>query len=256
MTATAIQRRTFWQALVVEPLDLVKSQPWQVFISTTSVAIMAQFAGHSGLVNPIIGYLLAIGIEWAWLRGMAYDEQAPSRWGAWLSWVAVGIIIVWGILWSLIVYKVIPDPPGVEWGIALAIFHIVPIAILSLCSAMAHRAAHIARHRQQSEAEATRLRFEQEQAAEDARLARWVKAQGVKAEQEANILRTKAEISAARRASRVHATPASDAGNALPESMDAAAQNCPKCGVHIPERGKWLAARRWGRCGACKEATS
>lgn len=251
---TTFRTPTLYEAAIVEPLSLVKSQPYQVMISTTSVVIMASFAGHSGLVPWYIGYVLAVGIEWAWLRGIAYDSQAPSRWGIALSWVAVIIIVLWGGLWSLIVYKVIPDPPGTYWGIGLAIAHIVPIAVLSLCSAMAHRTAHIARHQQQSEADRARLEFEQQQAAEDARLARWIKAQETRAEQEAALLRTKAEIRAAGRASKAHAASASDAADALPESINAGEQKCPGCGAHIESRPKWLAARRWGRCSACKEA--
>lgn len=251
---TTFREPTLWEAVVVEPLSLVKSQLHQVAISTTSVVIMASFAGHSGLVPWFIGYVLAVGIEWAWLRGIASDTQAPSRWGIWLSGTAVFIIITWGGLWSLIVYKVIPDPPGTAWGIGLAIAHIVPIAVLSLCSAMAHRTAHIARHQQQSEADRARLEFEQQQAAEDARLRRWAEAQRIKAEQEADLLRTKAEIRAAGRAAKAHAVAASDAADALPESINAGEQKCPGCGAHIESRPKWLAARRWGRCQACKEA--
>lgn len=42
-----------------------------------------------------------------------------------------------------------------------------------------------------------------------------------------------------------------DAPDAHQASMDAE-QLCPRCSTPIPERAKWLAARRWNRCDACR----
>lgn len=50
----------------------------------------------------------------------------------------------------------------------------------------------------------------------------------------------------------VPAMPAvNDAGDARQISIDAE-QQCPRCATPIPERAKWLAARRWNRCDACR----
>jgi hypothetical protein len=45
-----------------------------------------------------------------------------------------------------------------------------------------------------------------------------------------------------------------DAGDARQVSMDAD-QVCPRCSTPIADRAKWLAARRWNRCDACRGQT-
>lgn len=39
--------------------------------------------------------------------------------------------------------------------------------------------------------------------------------------------------------------------DATPESIDAAPQTCPGCGIEL-DAARWRAARRWGHCAACK----
>ena len=39
--------------------------------------------------------------------------------------------------------------------------------------------------------------------------------------------------------------------NAVPESIDATSNACPKCGASL-DAARWRAARRWGHCKACK----
>ncbi len=178
---TVIHQRSFFDAVIREPLDLAKAQPHQILLSTGSIALMGQFAGSSGVVDPAIGYCIAAGVEWAYLRGLASDSRAPTIWGAILNWSAFGIVVLWGVLWVAGFTGAI-DPHQGGWWLAAA--HVVPIAWLSLCSAQAHRAAMIAeRHaevqqqqaridREHAAAEAQRL-FEIEQAAKDRELERW-----------------------------------------------------------------------------------
>lgn len=181
MTVTTIQQRSFFDAVIREPLDLAKAQPHQILLSTGSIALMGQFAGSSGVIHPFIGYLIAGGVEWAYLRGLASDSRAPTIWGAILNWSAFLIVVLWGVLWVAGFTGAI-DPHQGGWLLAAA--HVVPIAWLSLCSAQAHRAAMIAERRidhqreqdrieyERAAAEAQRL-FEIEQAAKDRELERW-----------------------------------------------------------------------------------
>lgn len=249
MTTAAIPRRSLWDVIIVEPLDLVKAQPHQILLSTGSVAIMGQFAGSSGIVHPLVGYCIAVGVEWAYLRGLASNTRAQTIWGDILNWSAFLIVILWGVLWVGEVMQVIDHPTGFA-GWLLASAHVVPVAWLSLCSAMCHSAAmreearqaaqHVAEERERQRlADEQRRAFELGQAAEDAKLKRWEQAQRVKAEMK----RADAEMPR---------HPASNAGKALPESMNAEQQVCPKCGAQL-DRARWMAAKRWGYCKACKE---
>lgn len=131
--------RSFTDAVFREPIELIKAQPHQALLSTGSVAIMAQFAAHGGIVNWAVGYLIAIGVEWAYLRGLASDSRARSGWGAALNWSAFGIVVLWGILWVATIYGAIPEKPRGALAYVLAAAHIIPIAWVALCSAQCHR---------------------------------------------------------------------------------------------------------------------
>ena len=165
--ASTARERSLIEVVVLEPLALVKAQPHQFLLSTGSVAIMAQFAAHGGIVHPTVGYLIAVGVEWAYLRGLASDARARSWWGDALNWSAFGIVVLWGVLWVSTVYGAISDRPVGAAGVVLAAAHIVPIAWLSLCAAMCHRGALAA-----DETEARRLEEERRAIEREAQAAR------------------------------------------------------------------------------------
>lgn len=184
---------TAMNTIVWEPVELVKAQPHQALISVASVALMAQFAASGGILHPAVGLVLAIGVEWAYLRGLASDAKAATVWGEWLNWSAFGIVVLWGGLWCLKAFGVIPERPVGALAYVMAAAHVVPIAWLSLCSAMTHRASAQLAEQQEREREAQA----REQAARDhearnalhleiereqARLAAWKDAQQFKAD--------------------------------------------------------------------------
>lgn len=158
-------------ALFDEPLQIALDQPHQIAISAGSVAMMAGFAGSVGIVHPAIGLVIAIGIEWAWLRGVASDVARPSGWGVTLNASAFLLAATWGVLWCA---KLLKAFEPTDYGWLLAIIHVVPVVWLSLCSAMCHRikiqedykAAEI---RRAEEAETERARRAMELAAEQRR---------------------------------------------------------------------------------------
>lgn len=182
MTITSSKRLI--DVVLLEPLDLVKAQPHQILLSTGSIALMGQFAGNSGVLDPLIGYLIAGGVEWAYLRGLASDSRAPTRWGDVLNWSAFFVVVLWGVLWVAQFTGAITPHQGGWW---MAAAHVVPIAWLSLCSAQTHRAAARAEHLSDMTAAAAaaelertrdeeRRHFEQEQEAKDRELQRWKEA--------------------------------------------------------------------------------
>jgi hypothetical protein len=192
MTITTIQP-TFFDAVVREPLALAKAQPHQILLSTGSIALMGQFAGSSGILDPLVGYCIAAGVEWAYLRGLASDSRSPTRWGGILNWSAFVIVVLWGVLWVGGFTGAIDVHAGGLWGWLLAAAHVVPIAWLSLCSAQTHRAAVAAEHRAavaEQEKEAARMvadrekrnQFDLAQLEEDRKLERWKEAQRLKSE--------------------------------------------------------------------------
>lgn len=246
-TSATTQLRSLFAVVVGEPLELAKSQPHQVLLSTGSIALMGSFASSSQIVDPLVGYAIAIGVEWAYLRGLASDSRANTRWGSVLNWSAFGIVVLWGVLWCAQQFGAITESAGGWW---LAAAHVVPVAWLSLCAAQCHRAAMAAertilRRREAAETERqARLQAERDALAlemerKQQELALWQQAEETKA-------RLKMQSADARRSMR---------RNAHPERANAEPQNCPNCGVFIESRSAWLAARRWQRCAACKPAT-
>lgn len=242
MTTTA---PSLFAVLIGEPLALAKAQPHQVLLSTGSVAIMAQFAAHSGIVDPLVGYCIAAGVEWAYLRGLASDTKATTWWGDALNWSAFGIVVLWGVLWVATIYGAIPARPAGALAFFVAAAHVVPIAWLSLCSAMCHRAAMLVEHRKvraEEEAERQRrTRIQQEHdlidldaARKRAELKLWEEGQAAKM--------------------RAHNARAKMRGNAHPARANAEAGKCPKCKAELTQ-AQWLAACRWGHCASCKEAS-
>ena len=194
MSTTSIAApRSLFAVVVGEPLELAKAQPHQILLSTGSVALMGQFASHSRIVDPLVGYCIAIGVEWAYLRGLASDSRAGTRWGGALNWSAFGIVVLWGVLWCAQQFGVIDMAALGAGGWWLAAAHVVPIAWLSLCSAQCHRAAMVAERKSATaeqdraraaaeQADATRQAWELAQAEEDRKLERWKDAQRLKVE--------------------------------------------------------------------------
>jgi hypothetical protein len=191
MTTTTAQPN-LWHVVIAEPLSLIAAQPHQALISVASVALMAQYAGSGGIVHPLIGYVVAIGVEWAYLRGLVSDSKAQSFWGAWLNWSAMLIVVLWGSLWCLTSFGALPEKPtgALAWFTAFA--HVAPIAWLSLCSGMCHRSmlAHDARasqaleheaHTRQRQAADERQRIELEAERKRAELLLWEQGQQAKA---------------------------------------------------------------------------
>jgi hypothetical protein len=240
---------TTFQAFVREPFDLALTQPHQMLISSASVAIVASEAAT--LIPYPFNILLAIGAEWAYLRGLISGAGVRTRWAAALNTSAVLLVVLYGSLWGFRSFHLIPDAPPPWAAVLLTIVHIGAIGAVTICSAMLHRAGEDAKaaiRRIAADRETARQRrFEDERDAlalemerKRQELAIWEQGMEAKA-------RLKMQSQNARTKMR---------RDALPASTNAVEQTCPKCATLIEARSAWLAARRWGHCPACKETAT
>lgn len=133
MTTTA---RTF-RAFALEPIELAISQPHQFLISSASVSIVALEAGT--LIPWPANLALAIGAEWAYLRGLISGSGIKTRWAAALNWSAVLLVVLYGSLWGLRQFRLIPEAPAPWLAVLLTAIHIGAIGAVTICSAMLHR---------------------------------------------------------------------------------------------------------------------
>lgn len=253
MTTTAA-RRTIFDAILFEPLELIISQPHQALISSASVFLVAAEARI--LIDPPYNVLLAVGAEWAYLKGLSSGQQVRTRWATALNWSAVLLVVLYGSLWGLRKFGAIPDVPPIWGAVVLTLIHILCIGAVTICSAMVHAAALAEQRearetREAREAErALRLQEEQDTIELEQRRARaqltidWERRKTDLALKEAEQA-SKMQMQDARTKMR---------RNALPERTNADDQKCPKCSAPL-SRPQWLAARRWGHCAGCKETS-
>jgi hypothetical protein len=223
--------RTWRDAFVHEPARIAIGQPHQVFLSGMSVTFTAAFfydALHKlPFLHPVAAGVIAvagaIGAEYAYLKGLADGAAAGgySRWQAGLIWTVFALLVISGTLVMLRYAYPLPvlvTPP--QWVSALlTLAHIVPLALLGLCSAKLHaevEAAHLAearrlqetaeaaeRERRARDDERERRRLEAQDAAEARRLETLGEVEALKAKALARIeLRTAAAQAPAREAAQ------------------------------------------------------
>lgn len=186
MTTTATVKRSFFDAMIAEPIELAISQPHQALISSASVYLVA--AEASMLIAWPWNVLMAIGAEWAYLKGLSSGQAVKTPWAARLNWSAVLLVVLYGSLWGLRKFGVpLPsegyattDPWAIAGAIALTFVHILSIGAVTLCSAMVHRALLDAEHSRANRLQDARdaMVLEREQKEQDLLL--WQKAQEVK----------------------------------------------------------------------------
>ncbi len=247
---------TTFKSFIAEPFELAIGQPrklihrlphirpHQMLISSASVAIVA--AEAATLIPWPANIALAIGAEWAYLRGLISGAGIKTPWAARLNFSAVMLVVLYGSLWGFRSFHLIPDvpPPGV--AVLLTLIHIGSIGAVTICSAMLHRVGEDAKAEMMQEAtrrEDARIEKERDAAAaldlemrrKEHELSLWQQAEETKA-------RLKMQSADARMKMR---------RNAHPEPTNADEKKCPKCGVEL-DNSRWLAARRWGHCSNCK----
>jgi hypothetical protein len=246
---------------IAQPLRAAWAYGSQAAITSASVSLNATFAMSHGILSPGFAWAQAIGFEWTYLRGLATAGQTKSRWVDALNIIAFVSVILYGVMACLVTYKVVPDVPDPGLAFLLAILHILPIGLTGLCSAMIHRV--VAEQSRQAAEQAATLERERQQriqadkdalaietARKAAELASWEAGQraqlAIEVERKEAAMRLKMQGQQQKPKMR---------RDALPASTNAAPQTCPKCGAALT-RPQWLAARRWGHCGNCKEPST
>lgn len=169
MTTTT---RTWKDALITEPAQLVTAQPAQVGISALSMLFTAIFFAAplltvAWLPREIVFVATgaaALGVEYAFLKGIADRAFVEARggvgfWGDLLVYTTGALLIVAGVTVLLTYAYKLEAFARPHWAFAavLALVHIVPLATIGVCSAQLHAQAQ--RHeRQQRDAEAAEER--------------------------------------------------------------------------------------------------
>jgi hypothetical protein len=185
-------------------LDLLAEQWPQVLVSLASVSIVAAYGSAYGILESWIAWGLAIGWEAINLKGLADSARVRSWWGRFWAYalivVAAITVATWGILYilSLEVMSIVPkENIGPEWGIVIAIIHIVPMVFTTLCSS----ALHVVRqHEAQAEAErVTMLANDREAERREAERERERRAEEMEAKRRERLIEIELEAEAERR---------------------------------------------------------
>lgn len=111
------------------------------FLVTAAAAFMSAAFSMQHDVLPIwVAVPLAVGFEWTYLRGLATaDKTTNERWAVALNWSAMITSLVYGVLYVLGHYKIIPEQPGGWAAFCLAMAHVFPMTVLSFCAANLRR---------------------------------------------------------------------------------------------------------------------
>jgi len=136
---------------------------------------------------------MALGAEWAYLRGIASAGRARTHWVDVLNWSALALVVLYGMLWGARKFGAISATPDEMGAWVLTAIHIIPVAVLSLSAAMVHRTAveieQIEETERERAAEQRRLELEQrrqemelEHEAEKRKLELWTQVQRTKVE--------------------------------------------------------------------------
>ena len=179
MTTTTLQKRGLFDAVLVEPIELAISQPHQALISALSVYLVASEA--TMIAHPAVGWAMAIGAEWAYLRGLSSGEHSSTPWCRRLIIAAAMLVFLYGSLWTLRQFGVLPHdhvmvdgPWSIAGAVALTLIHIGTIGAVTFCSAMVHRdVTTAARLSREIELRQVADREKQLVASEDARSRAW-----------------------------------------------------------------------------------
>lgn len=129
-----------------ELFDLLEAIPYLLLITSASVFFLWNF-GRT-VLNDEIAFALAVGVEWAYIRGVINSHV--GKWGLTLTISAFFTSVLWGVLYvaienGILVDKVVHDAlvdgerPFPVQQIFISIAHVLPIAFLSVCSGLMHR---------------------------------------------------------------------------------------------------------------------
>lgn len=200
-------------------------------ITTGTLYASAMFNMQHGVFPPEIAYPLAIGIEWTYLSGLAYaTEMRSGRWSGWMIVAGALTSGLYGVLYILGHYGVIPAQPDPMTALTLALAHVLPLIALLLLYTLCKRD-----YTAEQRAYADRQR-EREEQWRDERLSLEIEREREKAqiEQERERLALERE--------RLALTT---------QQAKAKTYGCPSCGASLTQQQAAIASR-YGHCRTCK----
>lgn len=177
MTELTLGWRQTARHIVTEPFRAAFEHGNQALVTSASAYMAAMFSMQHGVLPVWIAVPLAVGFEWTYLRGLSTsDKTRANGWANALNWTAMLTSAVYGILFILGYYNVIPARPEPGAAFWLAVAHVGPMTLLSFCYAGVRRShkqeqlTAVAHTRAQDAIRLARLQEQQDQLAFDAAL--------------------------------------------------------------------------------------
>src|SRR5882724_1889152 len=132
----ANDQQSKWIALannVIAPLWYSIRQWFAVFLITTGTLYASVLFSMQHNIFPVyVAAPIAVGITWTYLSGLAFvtNTTAKSAWST--PMILAGAITdgLFGILYILGKYQIIPEKPNDSAAVLLAMAHIIPLIIL------------------------------------------------------------------------------------------------------------------------------
>lgn len=232
MTAIYIENKdnSRWRSIVntiLAPLWFSVKQ-WFAVVLITFGTLYASvlFSMQHNIFPWYVATPIAIGITWTYLSGLAYATAIRVKSGWTTPMILVGALTdgLFGVLYILGRYGVIPEQPGIYASVALALAHIVPLIILLIIFTYCKRnyLVELASDKREQE--------ERQRARDDDQY-----------EYEKKIRDAKLELTLARERLKLEALVVKDNDE----------KTCDKCGA-VLSKGKFGAMKRYGYCNACK----
>lgn len=147
MTTTTLNLKAdagFWDRLyyyiLAVPFHAIRKWFALFLITTGTLYASAMFNMQHGVFPPEIAFPLAVGIEWTYLSGLAYATELRSgKWSGWMIVVGALTSGLYGVLYILGHYHVIPDKPDDTQALVLALAHVAPLIFLLLLYTLCKR---------------------------------------------------------------------------------------------------------------------
>lgn len=215
--------RTLWHYTAIVPFYAIRKWFALFLITTGTLYASAMFNMQHSVFPPEIAYPLAVGIEWTYLSGLAYaTEMRSGKWSGWMIVIGALTSGLYGVLYILGHYGVIPVRPNEGQAIALALAHVVPLIGLLLLYTLCKRDFAI-EQRQHSERQR-----EREETWRDERLSIEIERERLALERDRLAL--------------------------TQQQVKAKTYACPTCGGALTQQQAAIASR-YGYCRACKPTT-
>lgn len=209
-----------WHVIAVVPFYAIRKWLALFLITTGTLYASAMFNMQHGVFPAEVAFPLAVGIEWTYLSGLAYaTELRKGRWSGWMIGAGALTSGLYGVLYIVGHYDVIPAHPTEGQAVALALAHVAPLIALLLLYTLCKR-DYIAEQRERGDKE-----YERAEKWRDEKLAIEIERERLALERDRLTL--------------------------TQQQVKAKTYACPSCGVPLTQQQAAIASR-YGYCKSCK----